>query len=264
MGHKHLLAALALLCATSASAAEEQPICPDRPSKANGTCTVPLGKFQLETSFLDWTHDEPGGVRSDLILWGSSFVKYGVSDSSDVELGFTPWETFLARAGGEHDRSSGVGDVSMRIKQRLTAADAKVQATVIPFVKLPTASHDLGNGKVEGGITVPISAALSQSGVTVTLGPELDILSDADGHGYHVAMAQLLNLGFAATSRLSFSAELWRQWDWDPGRTRKQASADGSVAYLVNQDAQLDAGANFGLNRNTPDVEIYAGVSKRF
>jgi hypothetical protein len=27
---------------------------------------------------------------------------------------------------------------------------------------------------------------------------------------------------------------------------------------------QLDAGANFGLNRNTPDVELYTGVSVRF
>jgi hypothetical protein len=27
---------------------------------------------------------------------------------------------------------------------------------------------------------------------------------------------------------------------------------------------QLDGGVNFGLNRHTPDVELYAGVSKRF
>jgi hypothetical protein len=32
----------------------------------------------------------------------------------------------------------------------------------------------------------------------------------------------------------------------------------------VNKNVQLDAGANFGLNRNTPDVELYAGISKRF
>ena len=44
----------------------------------------------------------------------------------------------------------------------------------------------------------------------------------------------------------------------------RQASADGSVAYLLSKDVQLDAGANLGLNRNTPDVELYAGVSKRF
>jgi hypothetical protein len=33
---------------------------------------------------------------------------------------------------------------------------------------------------------------------------------------------------------------------------------------LLGNDVQLDAGANFGLNRVTPDVEIYGGVSVRF
>jgi hypothetical protein len=44
----------------------------------------------------------------------------------------------------------------------------------------------------------------------------------------------------------------------------RQYSADVSVALLPSNDLQLDAGANFGLNRQTPDVELYAGVSKRF
>src|SRR5215208_3327995 len=109
MGHEHFLAAL-LLFGTSAASADEQPICPDRPSKANGTCTVPAGKIQLETGFVDWTHDKSGGVRSDLMVWGSSFVKYGLSGSSDIEFGFTPWMTLRVRGADENDRSSGFGD----------------------------------------------------------------------------------------------------------------------------------------------------------
>jgi hypothetical protein len=41
--------ALLLLCAGSAAAADEQPICADRPGKATGTCTVPAGHWQVET-----------------------------------------------------------------------------------------------------------------------------------------------------------------------------------------------------------------------
>jgi hypothetical protein len=59
-------------------------------------------------------------------------------------------------------------------------------------------------------------------------------------------------------------AELWGAWDWDPDGTGKQASVDGSIAYLVSDSVQIDGGANFGLNRQTPDVEIYTGVSARF
>jgi hypothetical protein len=63
---------------------------------------------------------------------------------------------------------------------------------------------------------------------------------------------------------LTLSAELWGMWDWDPAGTTRQASVDGSAAYLLNKAVQLDAGANLGLNRQTPDVEIYAGFSIRF
>ena len=77
-------------------------------------------------------------------------------------------------------------------------------------------------------------------------------------------MVQVVSLGWQATDKLSLSGELWGQWDWDPAGTGKQASADGSIAYLLSDDVQIDGGANFGLNRQTPDVELYAGVSKRF
>jgi hypothetical protein len=72
------------------------------------------------------------------------------------------------------------------------------------------------------------------------------------------------SLGWQASAKLNLSAEIWGQWDWDPSGTTRQASADGSVAYLLSNDVQLDGGANLGLNRQTPDVELYAGVSKRF
>ena len=77
-------------------------------------------------------------------------------------------------------------------------------------------------------------------------------------------MTQVASLGWQATSKLNLSAELWGQWDWDPAGTVRQYSADASIAYLANKRVQLDAGGNFGLNRNTPDVELYAGIAKLF
>jgi hypothetical protein len=249
-----------LLAAAAVGAA---PICPDRPSKADGTCTVPAGHVQLETGLVDWTHDSSSGSRSDVMSWGGTFVKYGLGDRSDIEFGFTPLVTERVRAGGERDRESGFGDAMVRLKQRLTSDGAPVQAAIIPFAKLPTARHALGNGKLEGGIAVPLSTALGKS-LSLTLGPEMDLRADADRHGYHAAMSQLVNFGLAASPRLTLSAELWGQWDWDPAGTSKQVSADASAAYLVNSELQLDAGANLGLNRETPDVELYAGISRRF
>jgi hypothetical protein len=250
-----------LLDAGTAGAA---PICADRPGKATATCTAPAGHFQLETGLADWTLQKSDGERDTSIVIAETTVKYGLSDRSDLEIDVTPWQRAASSGPGLHDRSHGIGDVNFIYKQQLTAPRAAVQLTAMPFVKAPTAKRSLGNGKWEGGLRIPIGYAVPKSPLSIALTPELDWAADGDGHGHHAAMAQVASLGWAASDKLNLSAEIWGQWDWDPGGTTRQASADGSIAYLLSNDVQLDGGANFGLNKQTPDVEIYGGVSKRF
>lgn len=259
-----ILGATSALVSGAARAADEQPICPDRPSKSTGPCTVPQGKWQVETGLVDWTRDKSDGVTTDSVQWGASGIKYGVSGNTDVELWVTPLETVRIHGGGASEHHSSFGDMLLRVKYELTPDSAPVQVALDPFVKIPTANHQLGNGKVEGGLLVPIQVPIPKSPFTLALDPELDLLADEDGHGRHAAMSQVVNLGIQASSKLTFSTEIWAQWDWDPAGTNRQVSWDGSVAYLVDKDLQLDAGANFGLNRQTPDVELYTGVSVRF
>ena len=258
------IAGLALSGASASVAADQQPICADRPGKATSTCTVPVGHWQLETSLADWTLQQGGGERDTSLVIGESTIKYGVTESSDIEVDITPWQRATTRVAGDHESASGIGDVDLFFKQRLTGADAPLQVTLKPFAKLPTANHSLGNGKWESGLLLPIGMSIAKTPLSLALTPELDWAADADGHGHHTAMAQVASLGWAASDKLNLSAEIWGQWDWDPAGTTRQASADGAVAYLVSNDVQLDGGANFGLNRVTPDVELYAGVSKRF
>jgi hypothetical protein len=262
-GHLISLASLGLMLASAASAADEQPICADRPGKSTPACTVPAGHWQIETGLADWSLQKDGGERETSLVLGETTVKYGVTGSSDVEIDLTPWQRAASSGPGFHDVASGIGDVKLIYKQQVIAGDA-VQVTVMPFVKAPTAKLSLGNGKWEGGVLLPVDYAIGKSPFSIELTPELDWAADADGHGHHAAMVQVASLGWQATDKLSLSAEIWGQWDWDPSGTTRQASADGSIAYLVNRDLQLDAGANFGLNRVTPDVEVYGGISVRF
>jgi len=257
----------ALLLAAPAQAfaqqADEMTICTDRPTKANAVCTVPAGKFQLESSLADWTRLNGGGGRTDVLTLGSSFLKLGLSNQSDLEIGITPYIHVQTETGGSESNASGFGDLIVRYKHRLTGEGSKVQVAAIPFVKLPTASSRIGNGKVEGGLALPISFALAGP-VTATLGPEVDLNADSDGRGRHFALVNLINLSAPIAPKMTFIAELWSNLNFDPAGTAKQVSADAAVAYLVNRRFQLDAGANVGLTRDTADIEIYAGASVLF
>jgi len=253
------MSALLALLATAAAA----PICTDRPAKANATCTVPPGKVQLESNFAGWSLTETGGARAELLSLGSTFVKLGVTERSDVQVAVTPYARLSVKDAGSRTHVSGFGDIWVRYKQRLSGGESKVQIGVIPFVKVPTAVRGLGNDKVEGGLAVPVSFILSGP-MTMTFGPELDVLSDAAGSGRHVALVNLLNVAGPIASRLTLAGELWSAFNLDPAGTIKQASADVALAFAVSDDLQLDAGANLGLTNDTPDLEAYIGTSVRF
>lgn len=245
-----------------AAASTVTPICTDRPTKANSICTVPTGALQLETDAINWTTNRDGGVRTDVILYTNPYLKYGLGPKTDIEVNIAPYETVRVSAGGSHDTIGGIGDLYVRLKQQLTDSSAKVQVGVIPFVKAPTARIGIGNRKWEGGVALPIVFTLPQ-GFTLNLGPEVDLLADSDGHGRHAQAIGVVNLS-KSVGKATLYGELWSAHNFDPAGTVHQYSADVAVAYLVAPTLQLDVGGNFGLNRFTPDAQVYAGISTRF
>ena len=258
------LAAGALALGASAGAlAEDPPICTDRPAKANAVCTVPDGRFQIETTLGDWSRTSSAGKETDFWAIGPSLLKLGLTDRSDLQLGFTPYVDVRVKQDGPNPHASGMGDLSVRYKHRLTPGGATVQVAAIPFVKLPTANHSIGNGKVEGGIAVPMSFATGTP-LTIVLGPELDLLADGDGHGHHLQIVNVINLSATVAPRLTLAGELWTATNFEPADTVTQVTADTALAYAVSNRLQIDAGANFGLNRDAADIELYAGMSIRF
>ena len=259
-----LIAAALLIAAGRAAAADEGPICADRPGKATSACTVPSGHWQLETGLADWSLQNNAGERDTSLTLGETTVKYGVTSSADLEIDLTPFVRNTSSFAGMHESASGFGDINVVYKQRLGSSDAPVQLVAMPYVKIPTAKHSIGNGKWEGGLLLPVSYAIPKSPFSIGGTPELDLVADADGSGHHLAMEQVLDVNWQANAKLTLSAEIWGSWDWDPAGTTRQYSADASVAYLLSNDIQLDAGADFGLNRATPDVDFYAGISVRF
>jgi hypothetical protein len=259
-----LIGAALLWHAKGSAAAEDQTICADRPGKTTNPCTVPGGHFQIETSFADYTLQKTPGERDTLLTIGETTVKYGVTDATDIELDLTPWARGTSRSGGLTSSVSGIGDTFAIVKHEFTRGDAPFQISAHPFVKIPTARRPAGNGKVEGGLILPVEYSIPKSPFTITASPEIDWLADSDGHGHHAAMVQSVSFGWQATKKLNLSAEVFEQWDYESSGTQAQSSFDLAAALVVQPDLQLDGGVNLGIDRTAPDVEVYAGIARQF
>ena len=260
-----LLLAQAAPAAPNSGATDPTPICADRPTKSNGACTVDSGHFQYEIGLADLTMQRQSGVTTDTWLLFDPMLKYGIAPRLDLEANMAALQVVRTRAGdGRPVTLAGVGDLYLRAKWEFidTHGDT-VQAALLPYVKAPTARAGVGNGSVEGGLIVPASVKLSQL-LTVAVGPEVDLLKNANDAGHHLATAQVLNLAVSLPRNVTVYGELWGAWNFDPTGTVRQVTGDLAVSYLATPRLQLDAGVNIGLNRATPGSEVYLGISQKF
>lgn len=258
-------AGVALSLATPTFAGETlRDLCPDRPTKGTGACTVDAGHWQVEADIVNYTFQRDAGVSTETWLATSPTVKLGLTDTLDAELAFTPDVIVRAtdHSKGLSQTQSGFGDTFGRLKFQV-AGGQTFQAVILPFVKAPTARSGIGNGAWEGGLIVPLQWNLPK-GWQLGLSPEADWLKNGSSSGYHLAASTPVTLSHEIAPKVTGSLEVWTGSDFDPAGTTTQWSADASVAWLARPDLQLDAGVNFGLNRNTPSTQAYVGISRRF
>ena len=248
-----------------APSTELSAICTDRPTKSNAACTVDAGHFQYETDLFNGSFLRLGGVTTDTYLVTNPTLKYGLSKTVDVEVNIAPYEVVRTHDKfGATSTLGGVGDLYLRLKWNLyNSADSRWSFAALPYVKAPTARSAIGDAAVEGGMIFPINYKLTDK-ITLTTAPELDAYKDSDSTGRHFNSAQLINVGYSLPHSVTVYGELYGDWNHDPVRSVRQYSADTAVAWGITKFLQVDAGLNFGLNKYTPGVQAYFGVSQKF
>jgi len=241
-------------------------LCTDRPTKSTGPCTVDAGRWQLESDIYNYTLARGGGVRTTTELFTNPTLKLGLTDRLDVEFNISPYERVVTDDHGVTAHASGVSDLFLRLKYNFIGDDGgPVAIALSPYIKVPTANHNLGNGYVEAGIIVPVQFNLPENW-QLLFDPEVDVLKNASGSGRHINAIALVSLSKPVSSTITLSAELWTDTNFDPQGDTTQYSADLGVAWIpaAAPNLQLDGGVNFGLNANTPRTQIYVGISRRF
>jgi hypothetical protein len=269
LGLRLVLGALAAGLASGSAAAQTsslRELCVDRPGKDTPPCIVDKGHAVVELGALRYSQDEQEGT--DEYDLGEFLIRYGVSDTVEAQLGFTPYSIVRSRNAvtGRHMTVSGVGDLTGALKVNFLSPDGSgVSAAAQAFVTAPVGKDGIGAGVWEGGLIIPVSFELSDKW-GLTLDPEIHVLGDENGGGHHLAYAGVISVSRELGGGFEGSAEIWSMVDRDPASHRTQASFDLSMAWTPEQrpNLQLDAELDFGLTRATAAVEATAGVAYRF
>ena len=257
------------LMAVAPASAQSQPpterdLCTDRPGLGTPACTIDKGRVVLEVGLADWTRDDGAGSREDSFLFGDALARIGISDTVELELGLTSLGYQHTRDATGVSHATRIGDAFVGAKFNLSNPDGShFSAALLPYATLPTGRQPIGAGDWGAGLIVPVSYELSES-LELQASPEIDAAVDADGNGRHTAYGSTVGLGFSVSGSVSGAIEYQGIRDRDPSGYTTQSLAGLSFAWQRSGDLQFDIGSNIGLNRDTSDIEVYFGVSKRF
>ncbi len=245
---------IAATLAGPAFAGDVRDFAPDRPSRSDSPFTVPGGFVQFESDLVNYTHT--GQILQSL----DPTFKYGLTNLADIEIQLGG---LISQQDGNRT-AEGFGDVTVRAKLNLIGDDGgAVTAALIPYIKIPTAHAPIGNGQVEGGVNAPVLFTLPHN-FSLTVEPELAVLKNALNNGKQASFTGVVNLGRTIFGNLSGFVEIYDQTYTDRATKGPNVTFDYGLAYLVTPAIQLDAGANVGLNRNTPSLNAYTGIAFRF
>lgn len=254
------------LIASPALADEGRDFCPDRPGLGTPACTVEPGQFVVELGLGDWMHEHDATTRIDTVLAGDALLRVGLTDSLEWQVGWTAFghQHTRDRATGAFDKASRVGDVTLALRQNLRNPDGSgFSLAVMPYATLPVGRQPIGAGDWGAGLRVPVSLEINDT-LSLTAAPEVDAAVDEDRHGRHLAYGSAAGLSLDLGEHLSAAAEVSLMRDRDPVEHETEALAGLSAGWQPNDDLQFDIGVNLGLNRQSPDGEIYFGISRRF
>lgn len=254
----------AALFVAAPALAQERDYCPERPGLDTPACTIAPGKVSVETSIVDWTRDDQPGSRTDTVLIGDTLVRLGLTDTIEMRVGWTPFGHVRERSGGMIEDSNRVGDVSLGAKVNLHDPDGSgLSIAVLPYATLPVGRGPVGAGDWGAGLLVPVTWELSDT-VSLDLSPEVDAAVDGDGAGRHVAYGSAAGVAIKLSEVVTLTGEAQVIRDDDPAGQTTQSLGALSIGWMAKENLQFDLLAAAGLNRDTPDAQIYAGISRRF
>ena len=238
---------------------------PDRPSQFTSGATVDAGH-----DLINHTRDRhnPDRASVDVDEWNPAPFDLRVGLTTRTEIDFL-YDGYINRRTRDRDAGtvstqSGFGDLTLLFKYNLFGNDGgKASFGILPYLKLPTNSAQLGNKFVEGGVELPVSINLTEN-LNLSLQTEFDaVRNDADTR-YEAAFTNIAYLGYTFLDK---KLTVYGEW-----YSRVNAGADSDVdgevdaglIFFIGKNAEVDVGCDFGVTRAAADFHTFVGLATRF
>ncbi|MES2656979.1 MAG: transporter [Verrucomicrobiota bacterium] len=235
------------LALSVSSAFALRPLSTDRPDVTESPHTVDAGHFQFEMEIANWSRDEYSFAELN--------SKIGLDACNDLQL-VMPFFTHVD-GGGE-----GFGDIQIRWKHNFWGNDdGSTALAVMPFIKLPTANNDLGNGKLEGGIIVPFGFE-GPAGWDCAVMAEADLETDEDEQGSHFVAVTSATTSHSVTENTGIFLELVSVLSAESS-ANWEAYFNTGMVWAITPLWQLDGGVRVGLTDASVDFMPFLGLSTK-
>lgn len=254
---------MAMSAMPAAAQADEDYINPDRPGIADGSTTVGLGHFQIETAIqAEFRHD---GDEDDRTIFLPTLMRFGFSDKLELRVEGNGYSWMRQKDPSGISRSEGFAPTSIGVKYNVVEApEGSNQVSVggIARVFPPSGSGDFRNTRTTGDFRLVADWEFADKW---SLNPNIGIgVFQDDTSRTYTAGLFAATLSFAPSKKLSIFADTGIQTPEEKGG-KASVIVDGGAAYIIGHDIQLDLSLGTGISGSTPPHPfVAAGFSKRF
>jgi hypothetical protein len=237
---------------------------PDRPDVTESPFTVDAGHYQLEMDFANFTYDKTDGTTTKTWDVGDFNFKAGLLNNVDLQLVYDNYLNVQTEdSSGKSTTQSGFGNFTTRLKINLWGDDGgKTAFALLPFVKFPTSTDNLGNNAIEGGVIFPLAVSLPHD-FDLSLETAASYMKNDGDSGYHEEFIASASLDHQIIGKLSGFVEFFSNFTTQ-SRSSWVGTVDTGLEYLVTKNIQLDCDCYFGVTRAAPDFNPFAGITVRF
>lgn len=233
----------------------------DRPDVTESPFTLDAGHFQYETDLLRFSHEQSDDKKIHTMLINQGNLKIGITGSTAIQIGFQSFGRQVEKdmVTGERKTTSGIGDLTFRIKQNLIGNNSgNFALAILPYIKVPTSKYD-DQSRLEGGLILPMQFKLPGDW-KLGLQVEADRLKDIDQQAMHTELLQSLTISHELWKGSDGIAETYYTYDFKAHQWSNFINA--AVQVDVAKDFKLDAGLNYGI-QHTAAKQYFIGASCR-